>query len=129
MSGDSELRFSMEGRNRRPPTDPVNALLSFGYSMLTRSFVVALSAVGFDPFRGFFHQPRYGRPALALDMMEPFRSLIVDSCVITAINNGEIDKSLNTAACSRCRRDCWRAFCWVKYRSTRVFSRVDHCSC
>lgn len=93
MSGDSELRFSMEGRNRRPPTDPVNALLSFGYSMLTRSFVVALSAVGFDPFRGFFHQPRYGRPALALDMMEPFRSLIVDSCVITAINNGEIDKS------------------------------------
>ncbi len=92
-SGDSELRFSMEGRNRRPPTDPVNALLSFGYSMLTRSFVVALSAVGFDPFRGFFHQPRYGRPALALDMMEPFRSLIVDSCVITAINNGEIDKS------------------------------------
>ena len=93
MSDDSELRFSMEGRNRRPPTDPINALLSIGYSMLTRSFVVALSAVGFDPFRGFFHQPRYGRPALALDMMEPFRSLIVDSCVITAINNSEIDKS------------------------------------
>ncbi len=91
--GDSELHFRMEGRNRRPPTDPVNALLSFGYSMLTRSFLVALSAVGFDPFRGFFHQPRYGRPALALDMMEPFRSLIVDSCVITAINNGQIGKS------------------------------------
>ena len=93
MSGDSELHFNMNGRNRRPPTDPINALLSFGYSMLTRSFVVALSAVGFDPFRGFFHQPRYGRPALALDMMEPFRSLIVDSCVITAINNGQISKS------------------------------------
>lgn len=93
QTGDSELRFNMDGRNRRPPTDPVNALLSFGYSMLTRSFVVALSAVGFDPFRGFFHQPRYGRPALALDMMEPFRSLIVDSSVITAINNGEIDRS------------------------------------
>lgn len=61
MSGDSELRFSMEGRNRRPPTDLVNALLSFGYALLTRSFVVNLSAVGFDPFRGFFHQPRYGR--------------------------------------------------------------------
>ena len=93
QTGDAELRFNMDGRNRRPPTDPVNALLSFGYSMLTRSFVVALSAVGFDPFRGFFHQPRYGRPALALDMMEPFRSLIVDSSVITAINNGEIDRS------------------------------------
>lgn len=93
QTDDSELRFNMDGRNRRPPTDPVNALLSFGYSMLTRSFVVALSAVGFDPFRGFFHQPRYGRPALALDMMEPFRSLIVDSSVITAINNGEIVRS------------------------------------
>ena len=93
QTGNSELRFNMDGRNRRPPTDPVNALLSFGYAMLTRSFVVALSAVGFDPFRGFFHQPRYGRPALALDMMEPFRSLIVDSSVITAINNGKIDKS------------------------------------
>ncbi len=93
MPDDSEWCFRMEGRNRRPPTDPVNAMLSFGYSLLTRSFVVALSAVGLDPFRGFFHQPRYGRPALALDMMEPFRSLIVDSCVITAINNGEIDQS------------------------------------
>ena len=92
-SGKSNWRFSMEGRNRRPPTDPVNALLSFGYAMLTRSFVVTLSAVGFDPYRGFFHQPRYGRPALALDMMEPFRPLIVDSCVITAINNNEIGLS------------------------------------
>ena len=83
-------RFEMKNRNRRPPTDPVNALLSFGYSMLTRTLVVVLSATGFDPFRGFYHQPRYGRPALALDMMEPFRPLIVDSVVVTAINNGEI---------------------------------------
>ena len=82
--------FEMRNRNRRPPLDPVNAMLSFGYAMLTRAFVVALSAVGFDPYRGFFHQPRYGRPALALDMMEPFRPLIVDSVVITAINNGEV---------------------------------------
>ena len=82
--------FDMHGRNRRPPTDPINALLSFGYAMLTRTFVVALSAVGFDPYRGFFHKPRFGRPALALDMMEPFRPLLVDSAVITAINNGEV---------------------------------------
>ena len=92
-TADGGLPFDMKGRNRRPPTDPVNALLSFGYAMLTRSFVVALSAVGFDPFRGFFHQPRFGRPALALDMMEPFRPLIVDSVVLTAINNGEIERS------------------------------------
>ncbi len=89
QSGDTDS-FQMQNRNRRPPVDPVNALLSFGYAMLTRTFVVALSAVGFDPYRGFFHQPRYGRPALALDMMEPFRPLIVESAVITAINNGEV---------------------------------------
>ena len=87
--GDSDL-FEMNNRNRRPPTDPVNALLSFGYALLTRTIVVVLSATGFDPYRGFFHQPRYGRPALALDMMEPFRPLIVESAVITAINNGEV---------------------------------------
>ena len=82
--------FDIQGRNRRPPTDPVNALLSFGYAMLTRTWVVALSSVGLDPYRGFYHQPRYGRPALALDMMEPFRPLIVDSAVVTALNNGEV---------------------------------------
>lgn len=91
LKGADEMTlFEMHNRNRRPPMDPVNALLSFGYAMLTRAFVVVLSAVGFDPYRGFFHQPRYGRPALALDMMEPFRPLIVDSVVITAINNGEV---------------------------------------
>ena len=82
--------FQMSGRNRRPPVDPVNAMLSFGYAMLARTFLTSLTAVGFDAYRGFYHQPRYGRPALALDMMEPFRPLVVDSAVMTAINNGEI---------------------------------------
>lgn len=83
-------RFDFNGRNRRPPADPVNALLSFGYAMLTRTWHQVLSGVGLDPYRGFYHQPRYGRPALALDMMEPFRPLIVDSTVIQVINNGEV---------------------------------------
>ena len=87
---DAGTMFSMQDRNRRPPTDPINAMLSFGYAMLTRTFVTTLTAVGFDAYRGFYHQPRYGRPALALDMMEPFRPLIVDSAVVTAVNNGEI---------------------------------------
>ena len=82
------LRF--ENRTRRPPSDPVNALLSFSYSVLARAFVTALSAVGFDPYRGFFHQPRFGRPALALDMMEPFRPVIADSVVLQVINNSEV---------------------------------------
>jgi CRISP-associated protein Cas1 len=90
--GDS-LSFNFETRNRRPPTDPVNALLSYAYSLLVRAWSVALTAVGFDCYRGFYHQPRYGRPALSLDMMEPFRPLIADSSVIQAINNGEVRPS------------------------------------
>lgn len=89
-SGEDAPDFDFTGRNRRPPKDPVNTLLSFAYAMLTREWVVALSAVGLDPYRGFFHQPRFGRPALALDMMEPFRPLVADSAVITAVNNGEV---------------------------------------
>jgi CRISPR-associated endonuclease Cas1 len=82
--------FKWEERNRRPPADPVNALLSFVYAMLVRVWTVQLSAVGLDAYRGFYHQPRYGRPALALDMMEPFRPLVADSTVLLAINNGEV---------------------------------------
>lgn len=84
------LQFDFMGRNRRPPKDPVNALLSFTYAMLTREWTIVLSAVGLDPYMGFYHQPRFGRPALALDMMEPFRPLIADSVVLMAINNGEV---------------------------------------
>ena len=82
--------FDFERRTRRPPTDAVNAMLSYAYALLSRSVAVTLTAVGFDSYRGFFHQPRYGRPALALDVMEPFRALLADSTVLTAINNGEV---------------------------------------
>jgi CRISPR-associated endonuclease Cas1/CRISPR-associated protein Cas4 len=85
--------FDFTARNRRPPTDPVNALLSFAYALLVRAFTVTLAAVGFDPYRGYYHKPRYGRPALALDLMEPFRPLIADSAVLMAINNGELRPS------------------------------------
>jgi CRISP-associated protein Cas1 len=82
--------FDFEGRNRRPPRDPLNAMLSLGYSMLVKDVVMAAMAVGFDPYLGFYHQPRYGRPALALDVMEEFRPLIVDSMVLSAVNTGVI---------------------------------------
>jgi CRISPR-associated protein Cas1 len=81
-------RFQIEGRSRRPPPDPVNALLSFGYALLAKECTVALMAVGLDPWWGLYHKPRHGRPALALDLMEEFRPLIVDSAVITAVNTG-----------------------------------------
>jgi len=90
---ESEFTFDFQTRNRRPPTDPVNALLSYAYTLLVKTWTVTLTAVGFDAYRGFYHQPRYGRPALALDMMEPFRPLIAESVVLTAINNGEVRPS------------------------------------
>ncbi len=86
----SHFAFDFTTRNRRPPTDPVNAMLSYAYSLLVRTWSVTLSGVGLDPYLGFYHQPRYGRPALSLDLMEPFRPLIADSSVIQAINNGEV---------------------------------------
>jgi len=86
----SSISFQFRNRNRRPATDPVNAMLSLAYAMLTRHFTVALSSVGLDPFRGFFHASGYGKPALALDLMEPFRPVISDSVVLSAINTGEV---------------------------------------
>lgn len=78
--------FDFTSRNRRPPRDPVNALLSFAYSLLTRDLTIVCHAVGFDPFVGFYHQPRFGRAALALDLMEGFRPLVADSAVLSALN-------------------------------------------
>lgn len=82
--------FSFENRNRRPPKDPVNAVLSYIYAVLAKDMFVSLLAVGFDPYLGFYHQPRYGRPALALDMMEEFRPVIADATAITLFNKGEL---------------------------------------
>jgi len=81
-----QFHFDFSGRNRRPPRDAVNALLSLAYSLLVKDFTITCYAVGFDPYMGFYHQPRFGRPALALDLMEPFRPLVADSAVLTAIN-------------------------------------------
>ena len=82
----SAFSFDFQKRNRRPPRDAVNALLSLGYSLLTKDFTIACYAVGFDPLMGFYHQPRHGRPALALDLMEPFRPLVADSAALSAVN-------------------------------------------
>ncbi|HEY8549226.1 MAG TPA: CRISPR-associated endonuclease Cas1 [Vicinamibacterales bacterium] len=87
------MTFAFIHRNRRPPRDPVNALLSLAYSLLVKELTIICHAVGFDPFLGFYHQPRFGRPALALDLMEGFRPLLADSAVLTAINAGMVDGS------------------------------------
>jgi CRISPR-associated protein Cas1 len=81
------FNFNFNHRNRRPPTDPVNAMLSLAYSMLAKDCTLAVLAVGFDPYVGFYHQPRFGRAALALDLMEEMRPLIAESTVLSCINN------------------------------------------
>jgi len=91
--GDATPRFDFSCRNRRPPRDPVNALLSFAYSLLAKDLTIVCHAVGFDPFIGFYHQPRFGRPALALDLMEGFRPLVADSAVLTALNTRMVSES------------------------------------
>jgi len=80
--------FDFTTRNRRPPRDPVNALLSFAYAILAKDCFSAVCTVGFDPYQGFYHAGRHGRPSLALDLMEEFRPVIADSVVLSLINNG-----------------------------------------
>lgn len=87
------FNFNFHGRNRRPPTDPVNALLSLAYSLLSKDCLLAALAVGFDPYVGFYHQPRFGRPALALDLMEEFRPLVAESAVLSCINNRVVSET------------------------------------
>lgn len=97
--GDS---FALDGRNRRPPRDPVNAMLSFAYALLVKDVTLALTAVGLDPMLGFYHQPHFGRPSLALDMMEEMRPIIADSVVITCVNTGVIGPRDFDAVGDRC---------------------------
>ncbi|MCP4356409.1 MAG: type I-D CRISPR-associated endonuclease Cas1 [Chloroflexi bacterium] len=80
------------GRTRRPPRDPVNALLSYGYTILLNQVISAICTVGLDPYIGYLHRSQYGKPALALDLMEEFRPLIVDSVVISLFNNEAIQR-------------------------------------
>ncbi|MEM0129807.1 MAG: CRISPR-associated endonuclease Cas1 [Thermoplasmata archaeon] len=89
-TSDRPFPFDFRSRNRRPPTDPVNALLSFLYAVLAKDTTVILQSVGFDPMMGFFHRPRYGRPSLGLDLMEEFRPLVADSTALSMINNREV---------------------------------------
>lgn len=84
-------KFAAAGRNRRPPRDEVNAVLSFLYALLVKDCTVTAQAVGFDPFRGLYHAPKYGRPALGLDLCEEFRPLIADSTCVTLFNQGELN--------------------------------------
>ncbi len=85
--------WDMPRRSRRPPVDPVNALLSLGYSLLTQAVVTALEVVGLDPYLGYFHGEKYNRPALALDLVEEFRAPVVDSLTMDLLNHHVLAES------------------------------------
>ena len=82
--------FDENGRSRRPPPDPLNALLSFCYALLVKDLTVVCHSMGLDPYYGVLHSPRFGRPALALDLAEEFRPLVADSVALQVVNNGEV---------------------------------------
>lgn len=94
--------WDFTSRNRRPPLDPINAMLSFSYALLVKDFTVALHTIGLDPWWGLYHTPKHGKPALALDMMEPYRPLIADSVVMTAVNTGMVSNADFTRTKSAC---------------------------
>jgi len=90
FKGELAAEFDVNGRQRRPPPDPINSCLSFAYTMLTHECVAALRVARLEPAIGGFHVSKPGRPALALDLMEPFRPLIADSVAIATFNRGEL---------------------------------------
>jgi len=84
----SQWKFT--GRNRRPPTDPVNSLLSFAYGLLRGQVTAAAHMAGLDPYIGYLHEVHHGQPALVLDLMEEFRSIVADNLVLSVINNRQL---------------------------------------
>jgi len=118
--------FVLESRNRRPPRDPVNAVLGYAYGILVKDLTVALISVGFEPAHGFYHRPRPGRPALALDLMEPFRPLIADSAVITAFNKGMLSERDFINMGDRCNLTPAGRRSFIRMYESRLSQLVTH---
>jgi CRISPR-associated protein Cas1 len=119
--------WGFERRARRPPPNPANALLSLGYSLLTNNMIAAAEIVGLDPYDGFFHADKHGRPALALDLEEEFRSIIVDSVVLTIINKELLtpdDFCPGPKGGVRLKREALRTF--FQQYGKRIHTRVVH---
>ncbi|MGH7501848.1 MAG: CRISPR-associated endonuclease Cas4g/Cas1g, partial [Longimicrobiales bacterium] len=123
---DMDASWDFASRNRRPPRDPVNAMLSFGYALLAKECTVALAAAGLDPWWGLFHRPRHGRAGLALDLMEEFRPLIVDSAVITAINTGMVAHNDFTRTAQACMLNASGRKAFIRAYEARLDQLVTH---
>jgi CRISPR-associated protein Cas1 len=116
-------------RVRRPPRDPVNSLLSFGYTLLTYDAQAAIRMVGLDPFLGFFHSSEYSKPSLALDLIEEFRTIIVDSVVLRLINSDilkedDFSKEAERSGMVRLKQEALKTF--IRYYEERMLTEVIH---
>jgi len=126
FKGPLAAEFDANGRQRRPPPDPINACLSFAYAMLTHECTAALRLASLEPSIGGFHTARPGRPALALDLMEPFRPLIADSIAISAFNRGELTEGHFMRTASGCAlTDAGRRIFFNAY-GRRMDAEVTH---
>lgn len=118
--------FAFNDRNRRPPRDPVNAMLSFGYAMLCSTVLNCIDAIGLDPYIGFYHTAKYARPCLALDLMEEFRACLVDTLVLTLVNKRMVrveDFDIQPGGCFLARRG--RAIMVAAYQA-RMQQEITH---
>lgn len=93
MLQQTDATWAMQGRTRRPPRDPTNAMVSYVSGMLTRECTTATALAGLDPFLGVYHTPHHGRPSMALDLMEPFRPLLVESTILGVVRRAEVKPS------------------------------------
>ncbi|HMQ16750.1 MAG TPA: CRISPR-associated endonuclease Cas1 [Phycisphaerae bacterium] len=119
-------RFDTNGRQRRPPPDPINAVLSFGYSMLTNECTAACRLASLEPTLGALHATRPGRPAMSLDLVEPFRPLIADSVAVSAFNRGELAEGHFLETASGCAlTDAGRKAFFSAY-GRRMDTEVSH---
>jgi CRISP-associated protein Cas1 len=119
-------RFDANGRGRRPPPDPVNALLSFTYALLVKDVTTTLTAIGFDPYFGVYHRPRFGRPALALDLSEEFRPLIAESVVLQVINNTEVTARDFLSRAGGCQLEKYGRRAVLRAYERRMSSEIKH---
>lgn len=103
MEAQLPQEWGFTGRNRRPPRDPVNAMLSYGYTLLCAEVVSACEVAGLDPDLGFLHSPRWGRPSLALDVMEQWRPVLVDTAVLALVRAGHVTPGDFTYQGEACR--------------------------
>lgn len=117
--------FKIENRNRRPPRDPINSLLSLAYTFLTKEALTALHIAGLDPYVGFLHEAKYGKPALALDLVEEFRPIIADSVALTTLGKKMItEKEFDSErGFPSLNRDGFVSFltCWEGRMNTQVY--------